>query len=405
MPKASKLPYLQRRRDRPGWFFVRRVPADIKSQVGRTFWKKHLAPDLATARLRLPEEVKRTDEEIALIRAGGARKALPARPGYVSFTQPRDVAKELLRGQPAPEIFDDEVFFGSPEEAEYLASQPPKLCAGRSRLVVPMDLLALGKRLKSPARQTELAWRRALKDLTNFLGHEGLHLVCRQDAQRYRDLLLERLQVPTVKTRIHSISGLYNLAVEESLLELNPFAGVTKRLKIEKAPQVAVDISACDQKIELLPSDQSLIYQLLRWSGLRLAEVLGIEKTDFDIENQLIHVVPKPDRPLKTQQSQRVVPIHTQISGLVAQLVQGEDRPFARYYNASEARWGGGIIWRPKIGINPHGLRHHAVTCMRSEGISEAVIGAVLGHVTPGITAQYGAVEMEIKRKAIACIK
>ena len=71
---ASRLPpYLQRKAGKQGYYFMRRVPKDIVEVVGMSYWRKLLAHDMATARIKLPAEIARTDLLIEQARAAFSR--------------------------------------------------------------------------------------------------------------------------------------------------------------------------------------------------------------------------------------------------------------------------------------------------------------------------------------------
>jgi integrase len=291
-----------------------------------------------------------------------------------------------------------------PDHPELIAALPPEPIP--LRVVTPEDLLDTATRLKTNASpQTRLGWVSCLKQFTDFLKHEQMQLVSREDAARYRDDMLKRLKVSTVKTRLNTLSGVFNIGVEEQLLPVNPFSGVGKRLRIEDKETKIYDISSVDAlAAKKLPEDQYIVYQLLRYTGCRLAEILGIKTSDIDLPAGVIHITAHPDRPLKTKESKRVVPIHDNIRSLLERLVEGTERPFSRFYKESTQRWGGGIAWSSLINIHPHGLRHHAVSSMRAAGISERVIAKVVGHSVPGMTGQYGTVAIELLQEAVRAI-
>ena len=404
-----RIPYLHRRADTGGWFFMRRVPLDLREQVGKQTWRWLLAHDLATARLRLPEALAETDGLISTLRG---QEASPATSGAPLPESPRTLTREqdrlMLQGRPAliRELLEVGAPLPDPDELAELAALPPATCG-----LTPTssaDLLELGARLKRPAEQTVLAWERALKEFSGWLGHDQLQLTTRQTAADFRDQLLTRgLKVSTVKLRLNYLAGLFGLAMEEELFSSNPFQGVGKRLKTEtKSQQQEEEI----QDIESLPirklkPDQLQLFHVLRYTGCRLAEAAGLELQDINLEQGIITIEPKPDRPLKTRESHRQIPIHSKLRPVLEKLLKGDPRPWRHLYNPKTKRWGGGLVWGRLIGCHPHELRHHAASCMRSSAFAETVIGRVLGHRTPGTTAGYGTVSIELMRAAVEAIK
>lgn len=404
---SRRIPYLHRRGDTGGWFFMRRVPLDLRDQVGRQTWRWLLAHDLATARLRLPEALAETDRLIATLRG---EEAPPAAPGGSLTGSPRTLTREqdrlMLQGRPAliRELLEVGAPLPDPSELAELAALPPATCG-----LTPTsseDLLELGVRLKRPAEQTVLAWERALKEFSGWLGHDQLQLTTRQNAADFRDHLLGRgLKVSTVRLRLNYLAGLFGLAVEEEIFTTNPFQSVGKRLKTEtKSQRSELDLESLE--IHKLPPLQQSLFLVLRYTGCRLAEAAGLELQDIDLKQGIITIEPKPDRPLKTRESHRQIPIHSKLRPVLEDLIrQGDLRPWKSLYNPKTLRWGGGVVWGKLIGCNPHKLRHHAVSCMRSGGFAETVIGRVVGHRVPGTTASYGTVSTELMRAAVETIK
>ena len=400
MAVKRKLPYLHRRSDTSGWFFIRRVPLDLVEQVGHPSWRWLLAHDLPSARLKLPEAIAFTDKIISSLRMGS--KALEP----LSSPIPRELDLRLLHGH--PELMRELVSVGAPipDHPELIASLPPEEIAGK-RLVSSDELIECNLRLKTPRTATVLNWKASLKSLNKYLGHDNLHLLTRKDAAGFRDHLIKDLSINTVILRINIIKSLFDVGVEEELFQLNPFHGIGKRLKAERKERVDYDMSGIDKLAEEKLNEQHhSLYLLLRYTGARLGEISGIDKTDIDLENGLLHIVPKADRGLKNSSSKRSVPIHPSIEGVLKRILKGKtDRPFYNFYDEARDRWGNHVNWTRDIGVSAHKLRHNAVSTMRAAGHSELVIGRVVGHTVKGMTGQYGTVSVELLRKAVLSIK
>jgi integrase len=56
-------------------------------------------------------------------------------------------------------------------------------------------------------------------------------------------------------------------------------------------------------------SQVKLLMPLLGETGCRLAEIVGLELQDIDMENELIHIRPNSIRRLKTRDSERTLPL------------------------------------------------------------------------------------------------
>ena len=405
MPKA-RLPYLTKRADTDGYFFLRRVPLDIKAKVGKTQWRFKLAETFTGARRALPQAIADTDQIIEQVRSGKTPNRDDPAPPITRFTQPRSLEKALLTGQPASKVFQSDYFFGTPEEAEAISELPPVQLSG-SNHIIDQDLLDLKERLqKNRSDQTANNWHRFLNEFVDFLGHHNMNQVTKEDCQKFRDHLLERVKVSTTKVRIGCIAGLFELAVEEGLLTINPFKGITKRLVSPKSEQQEMVFDPeSDKKILKMPEHHQNLYWLVRFTGMRISEAAGIELDDIDLDAMIVNLVDHPDRPLKTAFSKRQVPIHPKIVPLLKRLKAKGERPFLMFYKPRHSRWTAGNNWKKMTGSNPHSLRHHAATCMRDARFDSYIIGTALGH-SPGstMTSKYGSVDMELVRQAIESI-
>jgi integrase len=252
--------------------------------------------------------------------------------------------------------------------------------------------------IKKPAQQTLIEWRRHLHSFTQQAGLRVPTFATKEQARAFRDHLLERgLKTSTIAIRINYLSGLWTVMVEEGWVPANIWTGVTKRMKSEITQKQVIVIEPIDEAAEAkLVGEQKLLYLLLRYSGMRLAEAAGLRFED--IRDGIIHVQPHEQRPLKTPHSARQIPLHPRLQELEW---EGTGLIMPTFLNARTSRWGGGLVWSGKIGLNPHGLRDHAKQRMRDARIDISVSRAILGHKPLNIGEAYGAISMELKRQAI----
>ena len=392
---AVKLPFCIQRPDRPGYWFDRRVPKDCQAKLGRKHWRLFAGSTITEARRRITQLLAETDAVIASTR--GHSVFIPK--GGV-LTPIEDL--RLLQGSPERllERVSHHIPIPDPEEVDNLLN----LSSIDSATVLAEDLISLAIRIKRPAQQTIDAWWRAVNELTDITKVSHFNLLSKTDAQHWRDTLLSRgLKTSTVKLRANYISGLLRLASEESLLPDNVFDGLCKRLRADRKSEKVIDIVSCDSKAKDLPELQYLAYTMLRYSGCRLAEVLGLHSEDIDLDQQVIRIRPYSDRPLKTQQSERTIPLHLNLRSVGSRLKELGDRPFHSFLKGN--RWGGGITWGKTIGVHPHGLRHYFATVLREEGVGELIISKLLGHIPTGQTAAYGKVPFKALADAVAKLR
>ena len=244
-----------------------------------------------------------------------------------------------------------------------------------------------------------LGWRSALDD---FLKHAAVTqptAATRQHAITYRSWLLTRLSPSSVKTRLAYLCGLWSV-----LHELNPeyvhvFQGLNKWIKIVKTKKPEITIT--DPAEWIGAGEQMEIFQFLYFTGARLAEIAGLRAEDLLDDRILIQ--PNESRPLKTDSSERSIPIHTRLKPLAMELRKKKGFLWPGQYQDSNKRWGVNLSkpCRRIIGISPKGFRDRAATILRLNNMNEAVVVALLGHTPNSISMAYGATPWSELKRAV----
>ena len=134
--------------------------------------------------------------------------------------------------------------------------------------------------------------QRACTYLVDACGTKDLDGYSRFDALKYRDYLIAKGMVGSGVSRVmSSIRAVFNFAISEHALNLkNPFtgmyydktAGVSKRLPIPSE-----DISKVQHQCLLLDDDLRWLVALVSDTGMRLAEVAGLLKSDISIDEDI----------------------------------------------------------------------------------------------------------------------
>ena len=304
------------RKARNGYQLQRGVPKDIQPIIGKTIWVEAAGSTYCKALGLSPAFAAKTDRLIAEARnevsltADELIDAVPQR--FDLFSDP-DVVEALLRG------CDAEVEEGliTPEQAHRYRSILNGKAQPRDHLSKE-ELIRKATALKSPAEGTVLGLRTALEE---FLAHAAVTYptsATRQHAIAYRSWLLERLSPSTVKTRLAYLCGLWSV-----LHELHPeyehvFQGLNKRIKVVKTKKPEIRIA--DPAEWIGTGEQMEIFQFLYFTGARLAEIAGLQGKDILDDRILIR--PNEWRPLKTQSSERSIPIHSRLKLLGFKLRQ-----------------------------------------------------------------------------------
>lgn len=249
-------------------------------------------------------------------------------------------------------------------------------------------------------------------DLISFLNFAGSETVTKKTVRRYLSHLYEKkIAVKTVLRRLSSLKSFYRHAMKEKWTVENPLEEIESPKKEKRLP-----VSITYEQVELLfnqpdTSDylgfrDRVIMELFYSSGLRLSEVAGLNRRDYDAKNLILNIFGKGKK-------QRQAPItdtaadwidrylsHPERGEKDAQAiflnrwgyrlsVRSIDRNFAAYLKRS------GLSER----ITPHTIRHTIATHWLENGMDLKTIQLLLGHSSLSTTTIYTHVSSKLKRE------
>lgn len=233
------------------------------------------------------------------------------------------------------------------------------------------------------------------------------------------DLAAKGASKRTVVRKLSVLRSLFTYLIKQRLYSHNPLDEI-QSLKLEKKipPSLSYEqvehLFAQPDTTTYLGFRDRCIMELFYSSGLRIAELIGLNRTDFDAKNLRLRVLGKGKR-------QRVVPItktaaewiinyldhperHSEANGHYAQkdanalflnkwgerlTVRSVDRKFEQYLLAS------GLAGK----ITPHTIRHTIATHWLEKGMDLKTIQMLLGHRSLATTTIYTQVSSRLKRE------
>jgi integrase len=262
----------------------------------------------------------------------------------------------------------------------------------------------------TPKAAKEIGQRveRLRTDMKSVFGKQRLKYtpltdITRQDANDLRDHLLERVS-PNSAMRMLGVvrTAINHVIVEHSLTIPNAFtnlkikgAGATKHDRLPLSDDQVVTLETA------FSSDATAwaLFVTLRDTGARVSEVSGLRVKDCDLEQQCLHLTATPWRSLKTNNSQRSVPLSYAATTALAKLAQGKGPEAPLFPNYAKDRGADScsamlmkrlrtVITDKKLTM--HSLRHRMKDKLRNTGCPEAISLAILGHSTNTVAANYG---------------
>jgi integrase/recombinase XerC len=265
---------------------------------------------------------------------------------------------------------------------------------------------------KGASVHTLRGYRTDFRSFADFLGKEKLvnkHLIRRYLAKLYE----EKSATKTVLRRLSSLRSFYRFAMREKLASENPLEEIDSPKKEKKLP-----VSLVYSQVELLLAQPDIsshlgfrdraIMELFYSSGLRLSELVGLNRKDFDAKNFVLRVLGKgkkvrqvpitataaqwinnylahPGRTLIEEDPQAIF-LNKWGTRLTSRSV---DRQFAAYLQSS------GLSER----ITPHTIRHTIATHWLEHGMDLKTIQLLLGHASLATTTIYTHVSPKLKRE------
>ena len=251
------------------------------------------------------------------------------------------------------------------------------------------------------------AAQRACAYVVEACGAKDLADYSRADALKYRDYLIAKgMAGSSVSRVISSIRAVMNFAISEYALDLkNPFVGMyhDRLAGVSKRPPIPIeDIRKVQQQCLSLDDDLRWLVALVSDTGMRLAEVAGLLKSDISIDEDIpfIRLQPHSWRKLKTSGSERNVAL-VGVSLWAAQRLL-ETYPdsiyaFPRYNktaitNANSASAALNKWLHPYVpnGCTMHSFRHSMRDRLRAVECPADVVDQIGGWTTGGVGQGYG---------------
>ena len=387
MPQALDR-YLVTLKGRPGFYAQRAVPKDLQARLGIRLWRKKAGNSISEARRFLPGFLSWTEEII---------NQDSHRPKSLS----REEDRLLARGRSIDEITE---YWPSidHEEVEQFSKLPPVPLLKTDEIIRKAELL------KKPASGTVREWHNCFSLFNKFTGYAYPLSATKEDAVRFRDHLLANYKISTTKKIIRFLSGHWQLHVDEEIINQNIWAGVLKHVKNDERKEKIFDHTETDRRAETLDPEQKLLYRIIRLTGLRIQEALGLRACDIDTTKMIIEISDNEYRKvrdgIKNVSSRRTIPISTRLLPHLSGIETGSDGLIFDRWLSGSGKLTTPSFFRNRLGISPHIMRGHVTTCLREAGINERVIGDLLGHAPTTVTNKYGTTTLQTLRQAVEAI-
>jgi integrase/recombinase XerC len=272
--------------------------------------------------------------------------------------------------------------------------------------------------VKKSSKHTLRAYATDLRSFVSFLQEEkrsdDLSLISKKEIRRFLSVLYEKKKSSkTVLRVLSSLRSFYRYARREKLVEDSPLTDIESPKKEKTIP-----LSITYEQIQHLFNQPDLssylgfrdrvILELFYSSGLRLSELTGLNRQDFDPSSRILTIFGKGKK-------QRQTPITENVVSLLIRYLNHPERPLieqdrqAIFLN----KWGKRLtprsvdrnfaIYLRQSGlsekITPHTIRHTIATHLLEKGMDLKTIQMLLGHSSLSTTTIYTHVSSKLKRE------
>jgi integrase len=300
---------------------------------------------------------------------------------------------------------------GTPVTAATPDSQP-------ARRPVTFDFLFQGwEAERKPLPKTSYEYRRVIRDLRAFLGHDDAGKIASGDVVRWKSHLIEaNLRPKTIKdAKLAPLRAILQWGADNNHLPSNPAARVTIEVKCRAGDGKR---GFNDDEAHLIlttafaekDAAKKWIPLLGAYSGARIAELAQLRAEDVICISGVHCFRITPDAgPLKTTSSERIVPLHPALveAGFL-KFAQGTKQGAlfpslkpdvfgSRGGNATKilGRWVRGLgVTDERLSPN-HSWRHRFKTLSRRHGLAIDIANAITGHHRKTVADGYGEFPIE----------
>ena len=409
-----KLPRYVFRRANGSFRYKRNVPLHLRALIGKATLYRQLGDSYKEAMQNLPLVHARIE---ALLEGEKEKSA-------------RDRSIEIIRGALGDEVADMVLANAVPEYSEiedalnelgkalHKQKLPSEIVEQVYSGKLRQEVITLETVLKdyvayksdTPKAEKEITQRveRLRKDMQHIYGKQKLKYVSlsdisRQDANDLRDHLLSRVSANSAVRMLGVVRTAINHAIVEHSLNI---PNVFTNLRIKGAGASKLDrLPLSDTQVVHLETAYSnditawALFVCLRDTGCRVSEIAGLRIKDCDTDKECLIISPTPWRTLKTNNSQRSVPLSQEAIKALEEVSQGKDPEAPLFPQYAKERGGDNcsamlmkrlrtIITDKKLTM--HSLRHRMKDKLRNTGCPEAISTAILGHGSNTVAANYG---------------
>jgi integrase len=279
---------------------------------------------------------------------------------------------------------------------------------------------------RRPMQKTIYEYKRVMRALTGFLGHDNARGVSAKDMVARKAKMIEAgLHPKTIRdAKLAPVRAILQWAVDNHLLAINPAARVTIDVKTRAGeskrgfddPEAASILAAAQREADPV---KRWVPLLGAYSGARVSEICQLRVEDITQLSGIwcMKIAPEAGS-LKTAGSERVVPLHPAVieAGFLQFVAKSAAGPLfltlppdvfgKRGGNGTKiiGRWVRGLGLTDARISPSHSWRHRFKTLGRRYGLTPDIVNALTGHHRKTVADSYGEFPVEALYREVSKI-
>ena len=227
----------------------------------------------------------------------------------------------------------------------------------------------------------------------------------------YLGFLHRRNKKTTIARKLSAIRSFFKFLVKQGIIDQNP-AELILTPKQDKTIPTYLSVDEMFRLLDSIQTDTLLglrnraIFETLYSSGIRVAELAGLDFSDLNFSSGVVRVLGKGNKqriiPIGQKALKAIAAYRERLSRQVDSVVLKEGALFLNRYNKRLTARSIARILRKLIDavglmtpVSPHALRHSFATHMLDSGADLRVVQELLGHKSLSTTQQYTHVSID----------
>ena len=426
MALMTKLKHVDRLKD-GSLRYRRRIPLAVQEAVGRKVFQQRLKAKEGSALIKEYAEIAGLYEQVVSQRLSQARKeALWGNTPRESFRAAQESSESLWDGVMGLDRDD-------PTDREIVAAAVTDV-AVKELVLNPFkeepkptlkDALKLYRteRVKDDAAMATRVTR-VWSEVEKAIGDLPLDELKREHARSVRDHMLSvekygggKRSAATVKRMLNVVKAVVSFGLVEFDFgdRANPFVGlnVDDQGDREDSKRLPLTTDLTEKFRASLSGDLLHIMTVLDDTGARVGEIVGLEATDVFLDSEVphIHIRPNSTRRLKTDSSNRMVPLTEAAQHALKAAIQGGEGSgpiWSQYARPRGADAASAALMKNLRKLTKekkftiHSLRHRFKDRCRDIGMPKNIQDQILGHSSVDVGERvYGSPEAKLRQSSI----